>query len=114
MVANREQMRNEAKKIYKEQIKANKVPKGKRLPFSEFYKKYKEHLLTKAKEDKVEEVKEDFNFDDMVSFNNSTEVVVDEPVNALEHIPAEFFAPTEMPNEPAECQENCDCKKENI
>ena len=67
-------LRNQAKRIYKEQIK--KVPKKQRVPFAEFYKRFKDiqasqhnHEQGHTHEHVEHEVTEDFNFEDLVNVN---------------------------------------------
>lgn len=70
----RDMLRIEAKKIYKEQVKARGVPKKQRIPFSQFFKQYveiykKQHAAQKEQAAPVVSGDEDFNFEDMVSMN---------------------------------------------
>jgi len=81
---NRNLLRAEAKRIYKEKTKG--VPKRKRIPFDQFFKQFRE-LRTKAVAKSNEVVEptitepEDFNFDDFVSVNiiDDAELDSDEP-----------------------------------
>lgn len=63
----RANLRNAAKKLYKEQIK--NVPKKQRVPFADFFKQYKKVIRNKSHiPDKTEqEIVEDFDFDDLVN-----------------------------------------------
>lgn len=63
----RTNLRNSAKKLYKEQVKD--VPKKQRVSFADFFKQYKKVLRNKVHvPDKSEqEAVEDFNFDDLVN-----------------------------------------------
>lgn len=80
MSLGREVMRKEAKKLYKEQTK--NVPKRQRVPFSKFFKHYRDLKLgkeTDVPDVEVAPANEDFNFEDLVKVNdisdNSIEVV---------------------------------------
>lgn len=55
-------LREEAKRIYKKESK--KVPKKQRMPFSEFWKKFK---AMKKNAIPVKEEEEDFNLDEFIS-----------------------------------------------
>lgn len=69
---NRSKLRAEAKKIYKEQVKARGIPKRQRIPFSQFFKQYLE-LQKKQKQvqepEAPVETNEDFDFENMVNMN---------------------------------------------
>jgi len=80
MSAGRDMLREEAKKVYKENAK--KYPKRQRLPFAKFYKQYK--AAAKAKQNQQDMVPEqpqrpaqDFDFNDMVSLNNISDADVE-------------------------------------
>ena len=81
MSLGREVMRKEAKKLYKEQTK--NVPKKQRVPFSKFFKHYRDLKLGKESDVPVDTdttlTNEDFNFEDLVKVNdisdNSIKVV---------------------------------------
>lgn len=68
----RNRLREEAKKIYKD------IPKKQRMPFPEFYKRFK---LVKQSEVKQEE---DFDFEDMVNVNDLNEEDIDLDINELD------------------------------
>ena len=76
--------REEAKRIYKENAK--KVPKSKRMPFSEFYKQFKSAKKAQQSQPVVETEQKDFNFDEMVNKNDLNEVVEGEVVGQAEII----------------------------
>lgn len=66
----RDIMRAEAKKVYKEQTKG--IPKKNRLPFSEFYKKFKQlkaGKVNEAEHDHDHEVVEDFDVSQVANVN---------------------------------------------
>lgn len=65
MSVNRDALRREAKKLYKEQTKG--VPKKQRIPFAQFFKQYKRLRSGKIEQDVVPD--EDFNFEDLVNVN---------------------------------------------
>jgi hypothetical protein len=69
-------LRSQAQKIYKENVK--KIPKRNRIPFSEFFKKYKETL---NKQQIVQENK-DFDFGEMANFND--DVILEEEIENTE------------------------------
>jgi len=69
MSMGREALRRTAKKIYKEQTK--NIPKKQRIPFAQFFKKYKDAQKgNKAPDvDTPDSENEDFNFEDLVNIN---------------------------------------------
>lgn len=68
----RKMLRQEAKRIYKEKTKG--VPAKNRIPFAEFFKRYK---AAKQVKEPVEEPKEpeteDFEFEDLINVNDISE-----------------------------------------
>lgn len=83
-------LKNEAKKIYKENTK--NIPKKKRLPFSEFFKQYRKMKSQEAEQKQVvqpEAGAEDFNFDDMVNINRDLQVEEANQPEIVEEKPAE-------------------------
>lgn len=74
MSVNRDLFRQEAKKIYKKNIK--NVPRARRITFAEFFKQYKKSKATN-KETVVPEITEDFDFGDMVSVNKIEEPAIE-------------------------------------
>lgn len=72
----RSALRNKAKKIYKKSIKS--IPKGSRISFAEFFKKYKNSK--NAEQDINLTNKEDFDFENFVNVNeiNDDSLVVEE------------------------------------
>lgn len=84
-MAGRELFRQEAKKLYKEQVK--KIPKKNRIPFADFYKKYKElknneHEHHHETDTPVSDT-EDFDFENLVNVNeiSDDELEVEEADN---------------------------------
>lgn len=75
MTINRAALRAEAKRLYKEQIKG--VPKRQRLPFSEFFKRYRDMKFNKTDEPQLQEseellntdIVEDFDFENIINVN---------------------------------------------
>lgn len=69
MSEKREALREKAKKVYKEEIK--KLPKRQRPTFAMFFKHYVERL----KHEKIfnPTIKEDFNFEEIISVNQDTD-----------------------------------------
>lgn len=67
---NRDMLRAEAKRIYKEQTK--NIPRRNRIPFSQFFKQFKKlkskHKVDESAPPTVEE--EDFNFEDLINMND--------------------------------------------
>lgn len=64
-------LREEAKRVYKENAK--KYPKKQRMPFSEFFKRYKKAIKDNTinkQQQQTATAKDDFDFNDMVSLNN--------------------------------------------
>jgi hypothetical protein len=75
-MSRRSLLRREAKKIYKRETK--KVPKSQRMPFSEFYKRFKNKTKSSPI---IEDDQEDFNLDDFI--NDTTELETElEPIEA--------------------------------
>ena len=81
----REALRNEAKKIYKENTK--NIPKRNRIPFSQFFKEFKkmkraQHAPADVNLPQEIESPEDFNFEDLININeisdDTLEVTEDE------------------------------------
>lgn len=76
-MSNRKMLRETAKKIYKEQIKAQNIPKSRRIPFSQFFKQFlKQQQSLKdsvVEETQVAEDNEDFDFENMVNVNEITD-----------------------------------------
>jgi hypothetical protein len=86
-------IRVEAKKVYKEQAK--KVPKRQRMPFNEFFKKYKKMRLGNLQQEEAHnhehehDAKEDFDFNEFVKtteINNET-LEVEEDIDSEEETP---------------------------
>jgi len=80
----RDSIRIKAKKAYKDQIKG--VPKRTRIPFSDFYKRYKEVLAAHATQSEPQSDKsapEDFDFESLVNLNEVSDdnLEVDEQQN---------------------------------
>ena len=75
----RDLLRNEAKKLYKEQIKG--IPKRQRLPFAQFFKQYK---MLKAKEsagiNTSDQPEDDFDFGELVNEISDEDLVTEETV----------------------------------
>ena len=69
MKINRNALRAEAKKIYKQQVKG--VPKKFRVPFATFFKQYREQKLKKQAEPEpeIESVNDDFDFENIININ---------------------------------------------
>ena len=79
-MGSRDGLRSVAKKIYKEQIKKQGIPKKQRMPFSAFYKQFvKQHKAMKNQttEEAKPNTDEDFDFSDMVNVNEITDDDVD-------------------------------------
>jgi hypothetical protein len=80
MGLSRNALRNEAKKLYKEQIKG--VPKKQRVPFSVFFKKYKK-LKNEDSGEKPEVVQnieeEDFDIENIINVNEISDDDVELP-----------------------------------
>jgi len=68
-------LREEAKRIYKENSK--KVPKSKRIPFSQFFKQYKEAKKAQQPQEAAKAEQKDFDFGDMVNNNDLSQELVD-------------------------------------
>jgi hypothetical protein len=86
MGISREALRREAKKIYKENTKS--IQKRNRIPFSEFFKKYRKMKNTeKTPEVEVPDVDpEDFDFENFVNVNqiDDDSLEVEEEIEAIE------------------------------
>lgn len=77
-MSNRKMVREAAKKLYKEQIKKQDIPKNRRMTFSQFFKQYLEMRKNQSQQpvEDVQEVvedNEDFDFENMVSVNEITD-----------------------------------------
>ncbi|MFA5024231.1 MAG: hypothetical protein WC523_04705 [Patescibacteria group bacterium] len=66
-------VREEAKRVYKEQAK--KVPKKQRMPFSQFFKRYAEAKRAQLSKDKEPDTVQDFDFGDLTNNVSEPEVV---------------------------------------
>jgi len=74
-------VRENAKKLYKEQIKKQNIPKNRRMTFSQFFKQYLEMQKIQAHQPVGEnqqvtedtEDTEDFDFENMVNINEITD-----------------------------------------
>jgi len=69
MSINREALRRKAKKAYKENVK--NIPRGKRIPFAQFFKQYRSTLGANniAETEVSENHSEDFDFEDLVNIS---------------------------------------------
>ena len=67
MALSREVLRQQAKKAYKEQTKS--APKRNRIPFSEFFKKYRKNKKDGQSIDIQKPDTEDFDFEDLINVN---------------------------------------------
>ena len=67
MAVSREVLRQQAKKIYKEQTKS--VPKRNRISFSEFFKKYRKNKKDGQPTEVQEPNTEDIDFEDLINVN---------------------------------------------
>lgn len=65
----RNMLRYEAKKLYKEQIKAQGISKKNRMPFAKFFKQYVENQKRQKQVEPDEQVEEDFDFENMINVN---------------------------------------------
>lgn len=74
----RDLLRNEAKKLYKEQTKG--IPKKQRLPFAEFFKQYKILKVREGAEVNAENQEEDFDFGELVNEISDEDLVTEENV----------------------------------
>jgi hypothetical protein len=63
----RDALRNEAKRIYKQQTK--NIAKKNRIPFSEFFKKYKQIKLNKNTTPPVAPPEDDFDLEEFINMN---------------------------------------------
>ena len=68
MSLSREALRRKAKKVYKENTK--NVPRGRRIPFAQFFKQYKAEQQALSSPIVEEPDQEDFDFDSLVSVND--------------------------------------------
>lgn len=66
---NRDLLRSEAKRIYKEQAKS--VPKNQRMSFSEFFKRFKKEKYSKSGSNTENEVVEDFDIEELENINSN-------------------------------------------
>ena len=74
MSFNRKVLREQAKKLYKQQVRG--IKKNQRIPFSVFFERFMKGQVAR------QTPTEDFNFDDMVNINNLEEV--DEQTESVE------------------------------
>jgi len=88
-------MREEAKKVYKREAK--KYPKKQRIPFSQFFKKYKEAMKVKQVQEVGPKQEQDFDFNDMVQLNDLTKI--DNEIIQDDGIEAEVVGQANMPKE---------------
>jgi len=65
----RSMLRAAAKKAYKEQIKKDRTPKNRRMPFSQYFKQYLkiQESLKANKNADIESDTEDFDFEEMIN-----------------------------------------------
>ena len=67
-------MKTQAKKVYKQLIKDQKVARKNRMPFNQFFKQYKAAQQSKVA---ASDAQEDFDFEQMVSSTNVTDGAVE-------------------------------------